>query len=190
MTGIANVIAQRLADIYQRLGENASVGEMRLMPFRAGNLPRGWYIVNGDIFPSSSPQGQALLRHPDSYKEDWGITETADGVSLPSVFDDSGYGMFFRPADGVNRQPGDRQTDAIRNIEGSTHLFVTINKNYSYADGPLTGTVFQDNMGFSGSGSTGNAIVKLGFDASTVVPTASENRPKNRGMIAAIFLGV
>lgn len=169
-----------------------AIGEFRLMPFRAGKLPFGWYFRNGDNYLLTSPQGKALNGLSDNYKHDHRITiKEIDGqqyINVPSAFAPDGRGYFERPVDGTTRQVGSVQNDAIRNIYGS---FYPVSETFA-SEGQATG-VFKKTQCFSThtpsaiDGGPGDGIV---FDASLVVPTSNENRPLNIGLTPAIYLGV
>ena len=87
-----------------------------------------------------------------------------------------GYdGCFFR-AKGKDANPfdGDEQGDAIRNISGYFEQFPLLTGGGCF-------TVVQTNLLASGGGGWVSGTVS--FNASNVVPTAEENRPRNRTFI-------
>ena len=87
-----------------------------------------------------------------------------------------GYdGCFFR-AKGKDANPfdGDEQGDAIRNITGYFEQFPLLTGGGCF-------TVAQTNLLASGGGGWVSGAVS--FNASNVVPTAEENRPRNRTFI-------
>ena len=87
-----------------------------------------------------------------------------------------GYdGCFFR-AKGKDANPfdGDEQGDAIRNITGYFEQFPLLTGGGCF-------TVAQTNLLASGGGGWASGTVS--FNASNVVPTAEENRPRNRTFI-------
>ena len=177
-----------------------AIGEFRLMPFRAGELPFGWYFRNGDNYLLDSPQGQVLNRLSDNYKRDHQITiKDINGqqyINVPSAFAPDGRGYFERPANGTTRQVGSAEDDAIRNLYGEIHHI------FHWRDTVPNG-VFRKSQNADGSGLNNRhypvtchvsdsdypeqAVV---FNASLFVPTAHENRPINMGMTPAIYLGV
>lgn len=169
------------------------VGEFRLMPFRANELPFGWYFRNGDNYLLFSPQGHALNRLSANYKSDHQITiKTINGqqyINVPSAFAPDGRGYFERPANGTTRQVGSIEDDAIREIWGHFDTGV-VDFHANYARGAFLGTsaIYPENGAFQPK----KEWHAWGFDfyASRVVPTANENRPINMGMTPAIFLGV
>ncbi|SOB60526.1 protein of unknown function [Pseudodesulfovibrio profundus] len=165
----------------------AEIGELRLMPFRAEHLPPGWYVGNGDQYADDSAQGGALLSLSAEYRADWGISLAGGLINVPNLFDVDGNGYFLRPVDGVARQIGSIQGDAIREIKGSiTTNFSDLLFNSS------SGALSVEPLGTGGNGlATGNGHDStVNFKASDAVPTASENRPINIGLTPAIYLGV
>lgn len=167
------------------------IGEFGLMPFRATELPAGWYVRNGDKFLLSSPQGQALNNLPENYKVDWGIVITNEGgsdyINVPTAFHTDGRSYFDRAVDGVTRQVGSVEGDAIRNITGTFSSF-------SYAvgqpNGAFTSVIATQNALAGGSTANYNDVRKTFSASSAGVPTAAENRVLNRGLTPVIFLGV
>lgn len=100
-------------------------------------------------------------------------------------------GGFFRAWDDgrgvdVGRVIGSYQEDAIRNISGQVIDWTcNVSRSEQFATGPFYGT---GNVGYQGTvSSIGTGYHdKLYFDASRVVPTASENRPINYALLACI----
>ena len=99
---------------------------------------------------------------------------------------------FGRGKGSSGRSVGSFESDAIRNLFGkisSTDIlygcFCGINPN------DTTG-VFQTYVKGKGSGSVGiaNTQINIDFDASRVVPTAPENRPKSLTELVCIYHGV
>ena len=169
------------------------IGEQKLMPFRASELPSGWYFRNGDNYLLDSQQGRALDSLSEHYKEDFKITIKAINgrqyINVPSAFAPDGRGYFERPVNGTTRQVGSPEDDAIREIWGHIDTGVVAN-HHEYTRGAFCGTyaIYPKNGGFQPT----KEWDAWGFDfyASRVVPTAHENRPLNIGLTPAIFLGV
>lgn len=118
--------------------------------------------------------------------------DNADGTTF-RIFDVRGE--FLRAWDderGVDagRAFGSLQTDAIRNIEGA--ITVTSNdQNSSYIpvsgqSGALASRGSYGTSAVSMSGTPLNRPGGISFDASRVVPTASENRPRSTSLLATI----
>jgi hypothetical protein len=174
------------------------VGDFKLSPFRAGQLPFGWYHANGDRYPVESPQGQALIGLPAEYKADWGVVVEDGAVNLPTAYNAAGDGMFPRPVDGSTRQVGSAQGDAMRNFAGQDGCMhqrggVNFPKNSQMATitGPYSiNTVAFTNTIYVQGANSNSDMLFLTFDPSLVVPTAAENRPVNVGMTLAVYLGV
>lgn len=167
-------------------------GEIRLFPFRHDQLPFGWYFCNGERFLLTSPQGEALSGLTEEFRTDWGLEEDLCSISLPNLFSRDGRGCFLRPVDGLTRQVGAEEGDAIRNITGEWSRGnlgpLGAESNYRYTDGAYApGTRAYNYFMMS---TDNHAGMSLSFDASRVVPTAPENRPLNLGMTPAIYLGV
>jgi phage-related tail fiber protein len=103
-------------------------------------------------------------------------------------------GEFIRAWDagrGVDagRTLGSGQGDAIRNIVGRTDNLVSFSSGAVTNTGALAGSVdSQAFVGRTGSNSAGY-YRDVTFDASRVVPIASENRPRNIALAAFIFAG-
>lgn len=177
---------------------NDNIGEFRLMPFRANELPFGWYFRNGDNYLLHSPQGQALNRLSDNYKRDHQITiKDINGhqyINVPSAFTPDGRGYFERPANGTARQVGSVEDDAIRNIKGSlpngSGRAVIGHENITKGEHDGAMSVYHCDDDWLQVGSRRMRWAFFDFDASRVVPTAHENRPVNIGMTPVIYLGV
>ncbi|TSJ91850.1 hypothetical protein FPQ14_00870 [Gilliamella apicola] len=173
--------------------EFVPIGEFRLMPFRAGELPFGWYFRNGDNYFLSSPQGQVLNRLSDNYKRDHQITiKNINGqyyINVPSAFAPDGRGFFERPANGTTRQIGSWEDDAIREIWGHFDTGV-VDNHVGYAKGAFAGAYAINPKGGAFQPTRDLDAWGYEFFASRVVPTANENRPLNIGLTPAIYLGV
>lgn len=175
------------------LNNSDIVGAFRLMPFRANELPFGWYVRNGDNYLLNSPQGQALNKLSDNYKRDHQITiKNINGqqyINMPTAFASDGRGFFERAVNGGTRQVGNIEGDAIREIWGHFDSGVVDNHN-EYAQGAFRGSAainprngaFEQKKDWDAWG--------YDFHASRVVPTADENRPINIGLTPVIYLGV
>lgn len=90
-------------------------------------------------------------------------------------------GCFFR-AKGKDANPfdGDEQGDAMRNIKGNIGNMLGFGPDNSapfYRHSPVAGATWCISVGFQGHYS------QFGIDTSLVVPTAEENRPRNKTFI-------
>lgn len=168
------------------------VGEIRLLPFRHDELPFGWHFCNGERFLLTSPQGEVLSGLSENFRADWGLEEDLCSISLPNLFHEDGRGCFLRPVDGLTRQVGALEGDAIRNITGEWSRGdagpVGQNAHYYYTGGAYAPGTKKYN--YMMNDLADYPATTLTFDASRVVPTAPENRPLNLGMTPAIYLGV
>jgi hypothetical protein len=167
------------------------IGDIRLISFRAGSLPAGWYQLSGDKVLLTSYVGTVLNSLPDEFKNDWSIAVDGDYINFPDLFDDDGNGYFPRPVDGITRLVGSKQEDAIRDIQGESSYLVQHNLTDTSSANPFYGaTSSWPNHGWNGSDTAQTELVFLSFKASNVVETASENRPKNIGTTPAMYLGI
>lgn len=158
-------------------------GSFELMPFRAGELPAGWYSANGDLFELTSPQGVVLNGLSPSYKTDWNITVTGGKINIPNIRQPDGRTPFLRPINGTNRQVGNVDGDKIRNISGRIRSWGSDANNGGAFTTVSTGT---EALG----GGTFAASIIVGFSSDQVVPTGPENKPLDIGVTLAIYLGV
>jgi hypothetical protein len=167
------------------------LGVIQMVPYRPSKLPNGVYICNGALLELASAPGQVLFSFDADFKSDWGIEVTDQYISLPNLFDEEGNGYFPRPVDGVNRLPGSKQEDAIRNITGSFSPSITTTSylNMNEVSGVFSSSNSMNIAGFQSAGTLMQRPTQIDFDASTVVPSAEENRPKNIGFIYVINLG-
>ncbi len=78
-------------------------GDIRPFPFRAGELPEGWYACNGDRYLLATRQGKALLGLSANLKRDWGVAVVGTTVSLPNLL--SGAGDYFAMLVGAGFTP-------------------------------------------------------------------------------------
>lgn len=169
------------------------VGEQKLMPFRASELPFGWYFRNGDNYILDSPQGRALNGLSVNYKEDYKITiKVINGqqyINVPTAFSSDGRGYFERAVNGINRQVGSIENDAIRDIYGHFDTGV-VDNHTSYARGAFIGAYAIHPEG--GAFVLAREYNAWGYDfkASNVVPTGPENTVLNEGKTPVIYLGV
>lgn len=162
-------------------------GEIKLFPFRANELPPGWYACDGKEYDVKSSVGEALQSLSLNYKTDWGIKITSNKINTPNLVPD-GNGFFIRAVDGASRQVGSSQGDAIRNITGSFGSTIRWSGDWG-----LSGAFSFDSSGSANiaSGDRDDWLRKINLDLKNInYPLADEIRPKNIGMIAAIYIGV
>ena len=100
------------------------------------------------------------------------------GGTWKPLFDNEG--VFFRTSGGSASAFGAGiQGDAIRNITANLHMSEMIGYSVGGAMYTISAPYSPRTYRSSGAGTNPN----IGFDASRVVPTANENRPKNRTIV-------
>lgn len=159
----AAAIAEALSNL--GLGEGSALPVGVPVPWPSATPPTGWLKCNGAAFTAEQYPKLALaypaLKLPDLRGEF--IRGWDDGRGV-----DSGRSLLSA------------QSDAIRNITGkfgNAQLFPSI-----YREGAFGGTVenvSQTNGLVLSQPGQGNGVVNFSFDASKVVPVASENRPRS-----------
>ncbi|VVS91075.1 phage tail-collar fiber domain-containing protein [Desulfoluna spongiiphila] len=151
--------------------------------------PAGWLEANGSECPEAASGLNTLIagRH--------GV-----GPNGRSLLPDS-RGEFVRGWDngrGVDsgRDVGTPQGDAIRNIKGTWDTNADTSEGVSYAhNSRFTGALYKSSENASKlygpeSGKNNLHLDGIGFDASRVVPTAEENRPRNVAFLVCIYAGI
>lgn len=147
--------------------ESIPVGTLAYMA-RTGDIA-GWLFVDGREHQRS--QYQRFVQACPQFILSGSTAETFKLIDLRGYFLrtlDSGKGV------DAGRAFGSLQGDAIRNVKGSFgHWDATIT--------PVSGAFVYDTVGNNKNGKSGKDVFTrdILFDASRVVPTASENRPKN-----------
>ncbi|WP_217390175.1 hypothetical protein [Deefgea piscis] len=139
---------------------------------------RAWAMHNGLMVALGTWVAGALM-----------VADNADGTTF-RIYDVRGeFPRFWDDGRGVDagRVFGSNQTDAIRNIAGQTILG---GGQGSVVPSSCTGAFAAVNLGINArqDGSVGPSITNYGlqFDASRVVPIASENRSRNAALLASI----
>lgn len=174
---------QPIYEVGDHVSIKDKIGEQWLSAFRVNELPFGCYFRNGDNFLLSSPQGKVLNSLPNSYKLDYGIIiKTINGqhyINVPNAFYSDGRGYFDRAVNGITRQTGSVEPDAIRNIQGVIRAF-------------SSGLGAFITIGDYGTSETGglHQISDIEFSAARTVPTGPENTVLNQGKTPVIYLGV
>lgn len=171
-------------------------GHIYGVAFPPNELPEHHYVANGEGLLKTSQAGKTLMAMSAAYKAAHRVTENATHVFLPNLFDENGDGYFSRFVDGVTRTVGSVQGDAIRNISGRLSIRGLSTPNYMLIDPSTNGAVQAEDHSTAGLSGWGtilgcdsiNSGQRVVFDASKVVPTAHENRPKNYGVTPAIYL--
>ena len=187
--------AKTAADTAQRTASDANnnantrqlkselVGEIAF--FASSTPPSGWLKANGAAV--SRTTYAALFA---AIGTTFGAGDGRTTFNLPDL-----RGEFLRGLDeGRNidrgRRLGTAQGDAIRNITGKLDGSAMGSGNQvlegkMIASGAI-GTTYQQRQWSGDHGSWGEQSVSFDFDASRVVPTASENRPRNVALLACI----
>lgn len=155
-------------DLYRAMGNsnvlpnlNGEIGQ--IAAFATNNKPNGWIWfddIKTEVTQAKYPELYALL-----------IAQYGSIANVPSMDD-----RFIRNA-GNGLNIGETQGDAIRNITGEIHLVRQGGAGKRASNGAL---VYGSNFNVaikSGSGDDWGSQVN--FNASLVVPTAEENRPKS-----------
>jgi phage-related tail fiber protein len=157
---------------------NGGVPSGAVMVFAMNSVPSGYLACNGTAVSRSTYA--ALF---SAIGTTWGAGDGSTTFNLPDL-----RGEFVRGFDaGRGADPGRSfasfQDDAIRNITGFFHkIRVKLNTDYS-AGGAIAGSTGE----VSGDANLGSAnTVNFDFDASRVVPTANQNRPRNIAMLYCI----
>lgn len=169
-------------DIEGKVAQAAPSGQIAF--FAGSSAPAGWLKANGAAV--SRTTYAALFA---AIGTTYGAGDGRNTFNLPDL-----RGEFMRGWDdgrGIDRGRafGSAQGDAIRNITGSIdtgshngqQLF-----DEATAQGALAISRKQWKKWTGDSGDGGNNPAAFDFDASRVVPTASENRPRNIALLACI----
>lgn len=178
LSGITSSIASLNTSVQEILAEPSDATPVGTIIMYYGSIAPGGYIIcNGSAFSATKyPRLHALL----------GKTTTPD---MRGYFV-RGYG----PAgsvdpDAAGRGIGSVQGDAIRNITGS--IISTGEAVHDWGEGPYAdaGALYHTTGYKHGSVNTtayDGQLAGIVFDASRVVPTAAENRPKNIALLYCI----
>lgn len=148
----------------------------------AGVIPSGWLECNGAAI-SRATYGTLFA----SIGTNYGAGDGATTFNLPDL-----RGEFLRGADrgrGVDtgRAVGSAQGDAIRNITGSVYGYaIGVGVGNLQPSGAFGATESEAGLVQKGSEYAAAGKVILNIDASKVVPTAAENRPRNVAVLTII----
>lgn len=154
------------------------VGEVAF--FARANPPNGWLKANGAAV--SRTTYSALFA---AIGTTFGAGDGHSTFNLPDL-----RGEFIRGLDegrrvDNGRRLGSHQGDAIRNITGQFNAYRRTDKSHLVM--PSGAFVNKQTVnGAMGNGGSDNWAMTIGFDASRVVPTAGENRPRNIALLACI----
>ena len=167
------------------------IGDIKQWSFRAPDLPEKWYFTNGDTFPLTSPQGQALNGLSNNFKLDWGISITDNNINVPNMFESNGRGYFLRPVNGTLRQVGDLELSAAPEITGS-HSFSPSLQPPSLVTGSFAAGAVNTAGDVLSQSQNGQTLTFSARRSSIVYGRGSttEVRPSSLGVTPAIYLGV
>ena len=178
-----DVLSSSGRSINKSIQQDEVVGEVAY--FARTTPPSGWLKANGAAV--SRTTYAALFA---AIGTTFGAGDGRTTFNLPDL-----RGEFIRGLDdGRNidrgRRLGTAQGDAIRNITGKLDGSAMGSGNQvlegkMIASGAI-GTTYQQRQWSGDQGGWGEQSVSFDFDASRVVPTASENRPRNVALLACI----
>lgn len=178
-----DVLSSSGRSINKSIQQDEVVGEVAF--FARTTLPSGWLKANGAAV--SRTTYAALFA---AIGTTFGAGDGRTTFNLPDL-----RGEFLRGLDdGRNidrgRRLGTAQGDAIRNITGKLDGSAMGSGNQvlegkMIASGAI-GTTYQQRQWSGDQGGWGEQSVSFDFDASRVVPTANENRPRNVALLACI----
>lgn len=159
-----------------------AIGELKMGLWDIGEQPWGFYPLLGDTYPITSAVAKQVQNHaPASIKRLFRIQGTT--ITFPDFADPmteaNEFGYFPRFA----RVAGQTRGDAIRNIWGEIYTTTRDKTDKNVF------TQTSDCLNVWPPGGSGG-LCYTNFDASKVVPTASENRPQSFTVIPYMYLGV
>lgn len=176
VSALRGEVAQAVADAREDVVASAAFVPIgAILDFPVNTVPAGFLICAGQtVAKEAYPELVAYL--------------TGDSAALSATLPDL-RGEFRRGADlgrGVDagRTVGSAQGDAIRNITGSLTFSSGAGIQASGSMGGAFTSLGTASLACSTGSSAGSKLV--GFDASGVVPTASENRPRNVAVVPCI----
>ena len=171
LTDLLSAVEQAKTSAIQAIEDKTRVIEEYKVPIgtiiamSSDYIPTGYLLCNGSAV---NRQTYSLLFA--KIGTTYGEGDGTNTFNLPDL-----RGKFVRGLGGNSDLLGKTQGDAIRNIRGEVDI--------CHGDNNVTNGVFRDN-GIKSRGRDGNEWYSHSviFDASTVVPTANENRPLNMAM--------
>lgn len=171
LTDLLSAVEQAKTSAIQAIEDKTRVIEEYKVPIgtiiamSSDYIPTGYLLCNGSAV---NRQTYSLLFA--KIGTTYGEGDGTNTFNLPDL-----RGKFVRGLGGNSDLLGKTQGDAIRNITGEVDI--------CHGDNNVTNGVFRDN-GRKSRGRDGNEWYSHSviFDASTVVPTANENRPLNMAM--------
>ena len=167
-----NTLWEILSGFVSKIDARA-VGELGW--FTTTTLPRGFIELKGQRIIDGVAKYPQLADSGSRF-----ITRSGNDLVMADARD------FIRGKGSSDRAIGEREEDAIRNITGRINLDDRDGNlvcDGAFQRGPWTG-------GTSGAEGGDSGSVIHYFDASRVVPTAEENRPKSLTAVVAIYAGI
>lgn len=171
LTDLLSAVEQAKTSAIQAIEDKTRVIEEYKVPIgtiiamSSDYIPTGYLLCNGSAV---NRQTYSLLFA--KIGTTYGEGDGTNTFNLPDL-----RGKFVRGLGGNSDLLGKTQGDAIRNIQGEVDI--------CHGDNNVTNGVFRDNgrksRGRDGNEGYSHSVI---FNASTVVPTANENRPLNMAM--------
>jgi hypothetical protein len=155
-----------------------------IMPFAMNSAPAGWLAANGNEYAKTGDYAALFAAISTTYGE----TNGSGGAGTSHFRVPDLRGIFVRGSGSqtisgttYDKTFAAKEGDAIRNITGTFKI-------QNAAPGTFTEAFESDGSAsqFGGSNSNPSNYNIVGFDASNVVPTATENRPANIAMLYCI----
>ena len=167
-------------------GKEAGLPAGIIFPYAGATAPTGWAFCDGAAYSRTT-----YKKLFDAINTTWGAGNGSTTFNIPDlrgatmrgVGTSSGFvNTQNNQTDNVTVALAQRDNDAIRNITGT--IFPVARRTDSVGlngDGAFVDTTVT-NSSFQSSGAATVSITGVKFNASNVVPTASENKVKARGV--------
>ncbi|HPS56951.1 MAG TPA: phage tail protein [Spirochaetota bacterium] len=174
-------VNENFANLFKQINANTPAGTV--VAYAGSVIPEGWLECNGAAV-SRTEYSELFTALGTS----WGVGDGDSTFNLPDL-----RGRFLRGVDGdagndsdnaartalnggsAGNVVGSYQEDAIRNITGK--FDGNVDDSATFKSGAFYQTSAYYGLGANGNGDTYSGYIY--FDASKVVPTGSDNRPKN-----------
>lgn len=167
----STVAASDASELVRKGELDAALPAGVITPFAGSAAPSGWLMCDGQVV--SRTTYAALF---NAIGTTYGAGDGTTTFKLPDLRGEFIRGLDAGRAVDAGRALGSAQGDAIRNIQGSLTNVQADVQVYITASGAFAAV---DN-GNRGNAQGGGAIgYTVSFDASRVVPTAAETRPRN-----------
>ena len=161
-------------------GTNGPLGSV--MWFATSTAPDGWLECDGSVVPALYGDLRTLLLNAGSP-----FGQVGGDPQVPDLRGNFVRGWDNSAGNDTGRTFGSYQGDAIRNITGGVDPGTHIRNNVGTAGRGVGAIEFGDNrMAYTGTLYESSGTGSWNFDASRVVPTADDNRPKNVALLPCI----